>query len=230
MKRFWTAVSVEPDETGGHGLRLDGRPVRTPGRLPLILPSTALAEAIADEWRAVDGEIDPREMKLTGPANAAIERVAPAASGFAADLAAYGETDLLCYRAEGPAALVARQQAAWDPLLDWARRRYDIGFTLVTGVIHRPQPEETVRRLAEAVAARDPFRLAGLSPIVTIGGSLIAALALEDCATDAETVWQATQLDELWQAEIWGEDALAAKARGQRRADFDAAARFLDLL
>lgn len=229
MKRFWKDVGVTPED-GGHALRLDGRPVRTPGRLPLILPTVALAEAIAGEWRAVDGDLDPRAMKLTGLANAAVERIAPRPETIIAELAAYGETDLLCYRAEAPDALVARQAAAWDPLLDWARTRYDIGFVVATGIIHRPQPETTVMRLAEAVAARDPFRLAALAPLTTIGGSLITALALDEGAVDTDTAWTATHLDELWQVEQWGEDELAARARAARRGDFEAAALFLTLL
>jgi chaperone required for assembly of F1-ATPase len=225
MKRFWRAVSVEDGE-----VRLDDRPVRTPGRLPLAIPYQRLAEAIADEWRAVEGDIDPRAMPLTGLANAAIDRIAPDPAPFAAGLAKYGESDLLCYRAESPAELVARQQAAWDPLLDWAQRRYDVHFTVTAGVIHAPQPEATVARLAEAVAARTPFELAGLSPVVTTTGSLVAALALLEDAADAATVWRAAEIDEDWQAEQWGEDDLARRARDAHRADFEAGARFLSLL
>ena len=229
MKRFWTDVGVVAD-ADGHAIRLDGRPVRTPGRLALIVPTPALAEAIAEEWRAVTGEIDPRAMRLTGLANAAVERIAPNPRGFADGLANYAETDLLCYRADNPASLVSRQAAVWDPLLDWAAGRYDIGFTLATGIIHRPQPPVTVERLADAIRARDAFRLAALSPIITIGGSLVTALALDEGVIDAESAWNATHLDELWQEEQWGEDELATRARAARRGDFDAAARFLALV
>lgn len=225
MKRFWTAVSITPD-----GIALDGKPVRTPGRVPLVLPTSALAEAVADEWRAVGETIDPRAMPLTGLANAAIDRIAADPHRFAAGLAAYGETDLLYYRAAEPPELVARQAAAWDPLLDWARARYDVHFETATGVMHHPQPPATVDRLAEAVAALDAFQLAALSPLVTVSGSLVAALALLEGAADAETVWAASQVDEAWQAEQWGEDELAVKATAARRADFDAGARLLALL
>lgn len=225
MRRFWKQVTIEGGE-----IRLDGRPVRTPGRVPLTAPTEALLEAIADEWGAVGDTIDPRAMPLTGLANAAIDRIAADPARFAADLAAYGESDLLCYRAELPEPLVARQADAWDPLLDWARRRYDVHFELVTGVMHRPQPAATVARLADAVAARTPFELAGLSPVVTITGSLVAALALIEHGADAETVWRASRLDDDWQEEQWGEDELATQARDVRRAEFDAAARFLELL
>jgi chaperone required for assembly of F1-ATPase len=225
MKRFWKEVGIV-----GSVVALDGRPVRTPGRVPLAIPYPRLAEAIADEWRAVDDEIDPRAMPLTGLANAAIDRIAPDPAPFAAGLAHYGESDLLYYRADGPAELLARQSAAWDPLLDWARTRYDVHFELTTGVMHRAQPDATVVRLAEATAARSSFELAGLSPVVTVTGSLVAALALVEGAADAETVWKAARIDDDWQIEQWGEDELASRTRDAHRADFDAGVRFLSLL
>lgn len=229
MKRFWQdAAVVARDE--GLTIELDGRVVRTPGRALLIAPTRALAEAIAGEWRAVPETIDPRAMPLTGLANAAIDRIAPERAGFAAGLAAYGESDLLCYRADTPAPLVERQAARWDPVLDWARGRYDVRFEIATGVMHRPQPMATVTRLGDAVAALDPFELAGLAPIITISGSLVLGLALIDGAMPAEAVWDAAQVDEAWQAEQWGEDALAVQAREARRRDFDAGARVLALI
>lgn len=225
MKRFWTDVTV-----ADRGVLLDGRPVRTPAKAALVLPTDALAGAVADEWRAVDVEINPRAMPLTGLANAAIDRVAPVREGFAHDLAKYGEGDVLCYRAELPLELAARQDAVWTPMLDWARARYDVAFTVVTGIIHRAQPPETVARLAAALRARGAFELAALSPLVTISGSLVASLMLAEGAIEADAAFDATHLDELWQAELWGEDWMATDARAARRADFAAAARFLDLL
>jgi chaperone required for assembly of F1-ATPase len=226
VKRFWKNVAIGEDR----GITLDGKPVRTPGKQPLILSTPALAEAVADEWRAVaeGAEIDPRAMPLTGLANAAIERIDPAA--FSAALAAFGESDLLCYRAESPDDLVARQAALWDPILDWARTRYDVHFEIASGVMHRHQPPATIARLAEAVAARNAWELAGLSPIVTIGGSLVAALALAEGAATAEEVWRAVELDEDWQAEQWGRDELSLGALESRRRDFDAGVRFLTLI
>lgn len=226
MKRFWADVTVTPDG----GIALDGKPVRTPGRVPLVLPTSALAQAVADEWRGVAGEIDPRAMPLTGLANAAIERIAPDPARFATGLAAYAESDLLCYRADSPAELVARQAAAWDPLLDWARTTYGVDFVVTSGVMHQPQPAATLCALGEAIAAQSPFALAALSPIVTISGSLVAALALAEGEADAEGVWLASELDAEWQAEQWGEDELAIPARQARRRDFDASVRMLDLL
>ena len=229
MKRFYKeAAAVAANQ--GWSIELDGRPINTPARQPLAAPTRGLAEAIAEEWRAQGDSIDPRTMPLTGLANAAIDRVAPDPTAFARDLARYGEGDLLCYRADHPADLVARQAESWDRLLGWARGRYDVTFEIVTGIIHRPQPPATVARLAEAVAARDAFALAGLSPLVTIGGSLVIALALAEGAIEAEPAFDAAHLDELFQAEQWGEDALALEAREARRRDFNAAARFLTLL
>jgi chaperone required for assembly of F1-ATPase len=226
MKRFWKDVSVDRES----GVRLDARPVRTPGRAPLALPTAALAEAVASEWRAVGETIDPRAMPLTGLANAAIDRVIPDVAAFAAGLATYAESDLLYYRAEAPAELAAREAAAWDPLLDWARDRYDVHFERVCGVMHQPQPPATIARLAEAIASRSPFTLVAMQPIVTIGGSVVGALALVEGAIDADTLWAAVTVDETWQTEQWGADALAAEAQAARRRDFDAAVRFLHLL
>ncbi|KTT70315.1 ATP12 family chaperone protein [Sphingomonas endophytica] len=226
MKRFWTDVIVADDRS----ILLDARPVRTPGRAALALPTADLAAAIADEWRAVGDTIDPRAMPLTGLANAAIDRVAATPDAFVADLARYAESDLLCYRADGPAELVARQAAAWDPLLDWARTRYDVHFTIVTGIMHRPQPPATLARLEETVARRDAFQLAALSPLVTLTGSLIGALALAERAVNADALWSAAMVDEDWQLERWGEDSLATQAREGKHRDYDAAARFLALL
>jgi chaperone required for assembly of F1-ATPase len=169
-------------------------------------------------------------MPLTGLANAAIDRVAPNKSKFAAGLARYAEADLTCYRAEGPEALVARQAESWDVLLAWARRRYDVDFACVSGVMHVPQPEETVRKLGHAVAMLDSFQLAGLSPLVTVGGSLVAALAVLEEMMPAEDAWEAVSLDDRWQLEQWGDDAEARAALDARRRDFLAAARFLELL
>ena len=225
MKRFYKEVSIRDG-----AILLDGRPVRTPARASLALPSPALADAIADEWRAQGEEIDPRSMPLTGLANAAIDRAEPDPAAFARPIAAYGESDLLCYRADEPAELVERQAQAWDPLLDWARGRYDVHFTVTSGVIHAPQPAATVARLSEALLARDTFALAAMSPLVTIGGSLVAALALAEAEIEGERAFDVTHLDELWQAERWGEDQLALEARAARRRDFMAAAQLLALL
>ncbi len=220
MKRFWKTVTVESGT-----ILLDGRLVKTPGRMTLKLPTPQLADAMADEWRAVGTEIKPHEMPLTGLANSAIERAPPAEM-----LAVYGEMDLLCYRAESPPELAAREAEIWSPLLGWAQKRFDISFTVTSGIVHVAQPPETVRRLAAAVAAYDNWHRTALSPLVTIGGSLVVALMLAEGAITADAAFDACHLDELWQAELWGEDWMATDARAARRADFLGAARFLSLL
>ena len=229
MKRFWKSVEVEADE-GGWGVRLDGRPVLTPARVALLVPNQAVAEAIAEEWREAPEIIDPRAMPLTGFANAAIDRVMPDRQAFAGGLARYAEADLACYRSEWPPELVERQQASWDPLLAWARRRFDVDLATTSGLMHVPQPPATIEQLAHAVAALDAFRLAGLSPLVTIGGSLIAALAALEKAISPGEAWYAVSVDDRWQLEQWGADTEAEALLESRRREFFAAAQFLELL
>lgn len=229
MRRFWREARAVVG-AGGWGITLDGRPVKTPARAELTLPTAALAEAVAGEWTGAGETVDPRAMPLTGLANAAIDRVAADRDGFAASLARYAESDLLCYRAEAPAELVARQARAWDPLLGWARRRFDVDFAITAGVAPVRQPEATVARLGQAVAALDPFALAGLSPLVSIGGSLVTALALAEDAVGLDDAWAAVSLDEQWQLDRWGADAEACAALASRKRDFAAAKQFLELV
>jgi chaperone required for assembly of F1-ATPase len=229
MKRFWkTATTVLQD--GGWGIALDGRPVRTPARAPLVVPSEELAEAIAAEWNAQGSDIDPAAMPMTGIANAAIDLATGDRAAFAETIAAYAQTDLLCYRDDRDAALQGEQAAAWNPLLAWAEARHGIEFALAQGVLPIDQPAATVAALREAVHALDPFRLAPLSPLVTIGGSLVAGLALVEDAFAADMLWEAVSLDELYQERRWGADSEAQKARARRAADWGNAARFLRLL
>lgn len=229
MKRFWTeAAPVRLAD--GWGVMLDGKPLRTPARAEMVVPTGALATAIVAEWNGIEGDIDPRSMPLTGLANAAVDRIAPDPRTFAADLAKYAEADLACYRAEGPAELIAMQARDWDPLLAWARRRFDVDFVITTGLLHVGQPKATTDRLAHEVTGLDAYRLAALSPLVTIGGSLVAALAVIDRGMSSEDAWHAVSLDERWSEQQWGADNEAAKALEARRRDFLAAARFLDLL
>ena len=228
MKRFWTEVAIAESEAGW-GITLDGRPLKTPARATLVVESIPLAEAIAEEWRACGDEIDPRAMPLTGLANAAIDHVAPKPQVFRDDLARYAEGDLLCYRADHPAKLVAAQAAAWDPLLEWARARFDAEFMVATGITHVPQPPATIAALGAALIPATPFELAALSPIVTIGGSLITALALFEQAIELDTAWEAVTVDDRWQLGQWGADEEAVAALANRQADFAAAARFLRL-
>jgi chaperone required for assembly of F1-ATPase len=228
MKRFWKAADVV-ERDGGWGVELDGKPLRTPTREPLTVPTRALADAIAAEWHGVEEKIDPRGLPLTGLANAAIDRVAPDKQAFADGLARYAEADLACYRAEDPPGLVERQAELWDPLLRWGQRRFDVDFKTTGGIVHVAQPQATIDRLAHAISMLDPFRLAGLSPLVTIGGSLLAALGVLEGAFTPEQAWEAVSVDDRWQLEQWGSDAEAEAALASRRWDFLAAARFLEL-
>lgn len=228
MKRFYTTAAVTGD--GPWGVALDARPLRTPARAALAVPTPTLAEAIAGEWNAQGESILPRTMPLTGLANAAIDRVAPDVAGFADGLSVFAENELLAYRAEAPPPLVARQATEWDPWLAWARARYDVDFTLVAGIIHRPQPPAMLARVAAAYRAFDAFRLAALNPIVTISGSAVLGLAVAEGAMDAEAAWAMGHLDELWQAEQWGKDPLAEAGHRERQGDLAAATAFLRLL
>jgi len=229
VKRFWKqADAVERD--GGWGVELDGKPLRTPARDLLTVPTKALAEAIASEWNEVGDKIDPGTLPLTGLANAAVDRVTPDKEAFAKGIARYAEADLACYRAEGPSALVDRQTESWDALIGWGRRRFDVDFRTTRGIVHVDQPAATVDRLSHAVAALDPFRLAGLSPLVTISGSLLAALGVLEGTLMPDQAWDAVTVDDRWQLEQWGSDAEAEAAIDNRRRDFMAAARFIELL
>lgn len=225
MKRFYKNVASVAGAEGWH-IELDGRPVRTPARALLVLPTAALAQAVADEWDAQGGVIAPHAMPFTGLSNAAIDQVAPNHTSFAAGIAAYGQSDLLCYRAEGPAELVTRQAASWGALLDWAQSRYDVAFRVTQGIIHVSQPPETLHRLSAVVAAFDPFTLAGLSTLVALSGSLVCGLALVDGGYETDLVWQAAEIDEVWQVEQWGDDAEAAARSAQRTLDFATARAF----
>lgn len=229
MKRFWNEVAVV-DADSGWGIALDGRPVRTPQRAPLAVASPLLAEAIAAEWQDVGETIDPAAMPMTGLANAAIDLAAPDLAAFAAPVAAYAESDLFCYRDARDAALQKEQAEAWNPLLSWAESRYGIEFALTRGVLPIDQPGATIAALRDAVLAQDPWRITALTPLVTIGGSLVAGLALLERAANADALWDAVSLDDLYQERRWGADSEAQKMRTAHKRDWDNAARFLTLL
>ncbi|MPT48513.1 MAG: ATPase [Sphingobium sp.] len=229
MKRFYKEVSTVA-LGDGHHIHLDGRPVRTPARMALALPNAALAEAIAQEWRDQGEKIDPASMPITGLANAAIDQIAPNPTAFAETISVYGESDLLCYRADTPSELVAHQAKTWQPLLDWASARYDISFTVTSGIIHVAQSPATLARLREIVGAQDAFTMAALSPLVSLSGSLVISLAVIENAFERDALWQAAELDEIWQAAQWGEDDEATARRAIREAEFHRTARFADLV
>lgn len=228
MKRFYKQSSVTGD--GPFGVALDERPLRTPARALLAVPSRALAAAIAAEWDAQGDRIEPRSLPLTGLANAAIDKVAPEPATFAARLAAYAESELIAYRADRPATLLAAQAAAWDPWVEWLGRRYDVGLTLTSGVMHVAQPPATLARVAAAYAAFSPFQLAALDPVVSITGSAVLGLAVAAGELDAEAAYDIAHVDARWQESQWGRDELAAKAEASRRSDLGHAVGFLRLL
>jgi len=228
-RRFWSRVEVGADE-GGHRIHLDARPLRTPAKAELKLPTAALAEGVAEEWRAVEGEIRPDEMPLTRAANSAIDRVAPEFRAVADIVAGYGETDLLCYRAEAPQALVARQTAGWDPWLRWAAEALGAPLISVAGVLPAEQPARSVAALRARVDALSPFGLTGLHDLVVHSGSLVLGLAVLEGALAPDAAWRLSRIDEDWQAEQWGLDAEAEAAAEARRRAFEDAVRLLDLL
>jgi chaperone required for assembly of F1-ATPase len=229
LKRFYRQALAE-SEANEHQVMLDGRAVRTPKKAPLVLPTPSLAAAIADEWDAQADEIHPHTMPMTQLASTAIDRVRPRCDEIVDSIAAYAATDLLCYRAGSPTTLVERQAAHWQPLLDWAALQFDAPLSVTTGVIPVEQPAGTLAAVRRAVAQGDEFTYAALYSLTTACGSVVMALAVRDGRIDAPAAIQASQLDETWQAEHWGEDPEAVERRDRIRGDIQAAARFLDLL
>lgn len=229
MKRVYQSVSVEAVD-GGFEIRLDGRPVRTPERSPLRVPNRALAEAIRAEWDAQETEIRPATMPLTQLASTALDRTGPQRAAIVDGVLAFAGTDLLCYRADRPAALVSRQAEIWQPLLDWVALRHDALLHVATGIIAVEQPPEALAALRSAVAALDAWQLAGLQNAVAAAGSLVVALALLDGEVDAAGAFAVAELDATFQIERWGEDAEAARRRQALREDLAATERFLHLL
>lgn len=229
MRRVYKSVATRPAE-GGWGVALDGRPLRTPAKRELSVPNEPLAAAIAAEWEAQQTDIHPETMPLTRLAATAIDRTADLRDKIAAEVANYAGTDLVCYRAEHPPALAARQEAVWQPLLDWAAGRYDAGLAVTAGIVPTAQSAASLKAFAAAVAALDDFRLTALQSATAACGSLVIALALLEGRLDAEAAFAASQLDETFQIEAWGEDEEAAKRRAALADDIAAAARFLALL
>lgn len=228
-RRFWSAVSVVAG-AAGHGVLLDARRLNTPAGKPLEVPTEALARAIAAEWAAVAERVRPEHLPLTRAANVAIDRVAVAPGPVVEAVAAYGETDLLCYRAEAPEGLCRRQAEGWDPWLDWAARCIDARLMTIAGVMHQRQNPRAVAALRAAVARCDAFHLTALHDLVALSGSLVLGLAVLERALAPATAWELSRIDEDWQASQWGEDAEAAAVAARKRDDFLRAARFLDLL
>jgi chaperone required for assembly of F1-ATPase len=227
-RRFWTTAQAVPVE-GGFAVHLDARPVRTPLKAPLILPTLALAEAVAAEWQAQGAKVDPTSMPFTRTANSAIDTVTVQFDVIAEMVAEYGGSDLLCYRAEGPAVLVDLQSRRWDPLVDWAAAHLGARLRVTTGIVHVAQDPEALAVLSGCVSAMTPFRLAAFHDLVAISGSLILALAVQRGRISAEDAWQLSRVDEDWQISLWGEDEEAAEIAHRKHAAFLHADRFYGL-
>jgi chaperone required for assembly of F1-ATPase len=228
-RRFYKAATVMGAESAWR-VALDGREIKTPARRNLVLKSLGLAQAIAAEWEAQEAKVRPHTMPLMQIASTAIDRVGPERARIVAETAGYAETDLVCYRAEGPAELVARQAAAWDPLLDWVRERYDVSLRTASGVMAVDQPENALAGLRRVVESQDDLRLTALAVLVGATGSLAIGLAVLEKRLSPHEAVAAAQLDELYQAERWGSDPEAEARRAGLSADIVQARRFLDLL
>lgn len=227
-KRFWTEATVVAVE-GGHTVHLDGRAVRTPAKAAFVLPTRAMAEAAAAEWAGQDKQVDPATMPVTRAANSAIDTIGANRATVQEMIAAYGASDLLCYRAEGPEALVARQAALWDPLLAWAVDSLQAPLVVTAGIVPVDQPADSLSRLDAALSRVTDFELAALHDLVALSGSLIIGLAAAAGHGSADDLWAASRVDETYQAEVWGSDEEAAEIVALKRAAFDAAWHFLTL-
>lgn len=220
-ERFYEDVTVDED-ADGIGIFLDGRPLRTPAKAPLVVPRAAIAKTIAEEWRAQERFIDPATMPVTRLVNVAIDGVATAIDEVRAEIASYAASDLVCYRADGPDGLVRAQMEQWDPLIAWARETLDAPLNLAEGVMHVEQPEASADRITD-VAGRDPFRLAAFATITTLTGSAVIAAAMRHQRLSAEQAWAAAHVDEDWQIGQWGEDNEATARRAARWLEMRAA-------
>jgi chaperone required for assembly of F1-ATPase len=229
MKRFYKQAGVAP-VADGHGVTVDDRLVRTPGKRDLVVPSAALAAAIAAEWEAQQREIRRETMPLTRLAGVTIERNSTEREAVVRQVAHYAGTDLVCYRATNPQALAARQQAVWQPLIDWALERYGAQLLVTSGVIPTSQPAASLAAFTKVVVGHDDFSLTALHAATTACGSLVIALALLEGRLDAADAFAASQLDESFQIEAWGEDGEQAKRRAALAAEISAAAQFMSLL
>jgi chaperone required for assembly of F1-ATPase len=227
-KRFYKDVTVESDAEGHHIL-LDGKALKTPSRRAFAVPTRALADAIAEEWRAQKENIDPLTMPLTRLANTIIDGVMESKAAVSADIRKYLGSDLLCYRADGPEALIARQQEVWDPILGWAREALGARFVLAQGVNFVPQPQEAVNAACQAIP-EDPWALGAAHAAMTITGSALIALGLVRGLLTPEQAWNAALVDEDWNAQTWGRDPQVVERNAHRFAELKAAAELLRLL
>ena len=215
---------------GGFAVFLDGRPVRTPARNVCALPTQAMADVVAAEWQTQEGDVHPLSMPMTRAAATCLDRVAPELQGVRETIAAYGGTDLLCYRADYPEGLVVRQSEGWDPVLRWSAETFGAQLNTGTGVMHIAQPPAALASLAGQVAALDAWALTCLSELVTISGSLLLGLAVGQKHLDPELAWELARIDDQWNIDEWGEDQEAAEQAARKQADFLHAAKVWDML
>lgn len=227
MRRFWKEAGVT-EENGGFAVKLDGRGVRTPAKAQLVVPTKALAQAIAAEWDAQGEQVDPGKMPYTRMANSAIDKVRTQKSEVADMLAAYGDSDLLCYRADHPAELVARQSEGWDPMLEWAATALGARLESRTGIMHAPQDATALAVLSDRVHALDDFVLAAFHDLVTMTGSLVMGFAVAEGYESAPRIWDLSRIDEIFQQEQWGVDEDAAEVAALKKTEFLHAAAFLE--
>jgi chaperone required for assembly of F1-ATPase len=229
-KRFYTEVSVGDEPGAGFAILLDRRPVRTPKKLPLVVPTRPLAEAIAVEWAAQTERIDPSTMPLSKLAITTIDGVSRNMPEVAADIVRFAGNDLLCYRAEAPSTLAELQADAWDPILRWIEAETGARFLLAEGVMPVTQSHRALSRIADLVAPFDAFALTCLHVMTTLTGSATLALAVAKGRLSVEEAWAAAHVDEDWQIARWGVDVESANRRAHRRTEMLAASRFLELL
>lgn len=230
MKRFYKAAGIAPAESGGFHITLDGKPVRTPAKAHLVVPGEGLAAAIAAEWQAQGDVIDPRGMGLMTLACTALDRVGPQRGLVVDELRRFAGTDLLCYRATGPAKLAERQHRLWQPLLDWAAMEFDAPLRVTAGVMPVEQDQQSLRALGRAVERLDDFRLVVLHSVTALTGSLVAGLALVHGRIDTAMAWDISRVDAEYQIEQWGTDAEAEQAAANARAALETAGSLLSLL
>jgi chaperone required for assembly of F1-ATPase len=229
IKRFYKHAAIAEID-GAHAVQLDGRTVKTPAGKLLAVPSRPLAEAMAVEWEAQGEEIKPKSMPMTQLASTALDRVGPERVAIREQLANFADTDLLCYRAEFPPDLVARQTSQWQPLLEWAAEELGSRLVVTSGVIAVEQPAEAVAALLARVDSYDVWRLTVAQAACAAAGSLVLALALVEGRLNGEQTYDLSQLDETYQIEKWGEDWEAADRRAALKRDILAAERLLTLL
>lgn len=226
INRFWKQTETRQAEAG-FAVLLDGRAARTPEGRALVLPTEALARMVAAEWEAQEGYVVFAAMPATRLAFTAIDKVGPARDALAAEVAKYAASDLLCYFAEEPQALIEREAAAWGPLLDWAEAELGLRFVRASGIQHRAQPAETVDRVRALAAELDDARLAGVAWAAGLYGSAVLALAVERGRLDGAEAYELSRLDEAFQEDRWGVDAEAAERTEKLRAEAEVIGRWL---